>query len=82
MKLNTRLVQITPMYMFCRQVYDNMGSIRARQEGVPQYLPLQFGGLIGQKNTLDLEEVMEITDFDGAVRQKAGKAKQFLGKGD
>lgn len=82
MKINTRLIQITPMYMFCRQVNDNISRIRSKQEGVPEYMPMQFGGLMGQKNVLDLEEVMEVTDFDGAERQKPGKPKQFLGKGD
>lgn len=82
MKLNTKLTKITPMYMFCRQVYDNINRIRSKQEGVPEYMPLQFGGLIGQKNLLDMEEVMEITEFDGALRDKPGKSKQFLGSGD
>lgn len=77
MKIITTLTRVSPYYMFCKQVEDNMESIRAA--GQPYSVtPLQFGGLFGQKGTLDQDAVMEITSIDGgnrAVTTKTAKQK-------
>lgn len=78
MKINTRLVPITPYYMFLRQIADTTDGIRANRDGVERFFPMQFGGLFGQKTVMDLNEVMEITEFDGAERSKPGAVTKYV----
>lgn len=78
MKLITRLSKVTPYSLFCRQVSDNIEAIRASQAGVEQFFPVQYGGLFGQKSILDEEEVVEMTEFDGADRSKVGATRKYV----
>ena len=81
MKITNKLIPITPYYMFCRQVADTTDAIRAQQAGVERFFPMQFGGLFGQKTIMDLEEVMSMTEFDGAEGKKPGQTPRLI-KGD
>ncbi|HET8686416.1 MAG TPA: hypothetical protein VFM18_07095 [Methanosarcina sp.] len=68
MKINTRLINVTPFYMFVRQAQDSLDNIRASSDGV-DFTPVQFGGIFGQKTSLQEEAVMEVTEFDGGDRR-------------
>lgn len=77
MKIQTRFIQITPYYMFCKQASDTMEVLRL--EGTErQYLPMQFGGLFGQREILNQEEVMEVTDIDGGQRSNLQRARSVI----
>lgn len=78
MKINTRLVNVTPYYMFIRQAQDNFDNIRAKNQGI-DFTPIQFGGVFGQKTSLQEETVMEITEFDGGDRRNTIKSKNNIG---
>lgn len=75
MKIITKLTRVSPYYMFCKQVEDNMASIRSAGEDY-SVTPLQFGGLFGQKGTLDQDAVMEIITIDGGTRAVTTKARK------
>ena len=78
MKLKTRLIPSTPYYMFCKQASDAIEAIRSKNQDVA-FMPLQFGGLFGQKTILHEQEVMEITEVDGGVRKNVSKVRNMIG---
>lgn len=79
MKINTRLINVTPYYMFVRQAQDSIDGIRANNQGV-DFTPIQFGGVLGQKTSLQEDAVMEITEFDGGDRRNTIKSRNNVGK--
>lgn len=76
MKIHTRFIQITPYYLFCKQMSDNMENIRSTGTNV-KVMPMQFGGIFGQKGILNEQEVMEVTDIDGGDRKNLLKPKKL-----
>lgn len=75
MKILTKLTRVSPYYLFCKQVEDNMAVIRSAGESY-SVTPLQFGGLFGQKGTLDQEAVLEVTSIDGGSRAVTTKVSK------
>jgi hypothetical protein len=62
-KVLPKLVSITPYELYIRQVSGTYDNLRAQNAGI-DYIPPQFGGLFGQRKTLEDEIVLEIIDFD------------------
>lgn len=62
-KVLPKLVAITPYELYLRQVEGAYNNIRAQNSGI-DYIPPQFGGLFGQRKTLENEIILEIIDFD------------------
>lgn len=79
MKINTRLINVTPYYMFVRQAQDSLDNIRAKNQEI-EFTPIQFGGIFGQKTSLQEDAVMEVTEFDGGDRRNTVKSRNNTGK--
>jgi hypothetical protein len=62
-KIISKLVNITPKEIYLQRVNSIYDKIRQNNSG-QDYIPLQFGGLFGQKAILDQSLVMEITQFE------------------
>lgn len=64
MKITSRLKPMTATEVFKLQVQGAMQGIRSANSGYIQ-VPAQFGGLEGQRVTIQESEVIEVTEFQG-----------------
>lgn len=57
-----RFAEMTPYQVYLQQIKGGADNIRAKVAGFT-YLPPQFGGLVGQLQTLEEEIVLQLIDF-------------------
>lgn len=57
-----RLVEMTPYQVYLRQIQGATDAIRASRAGF-DYIAPQFGGLIGQLQTMKEQIVLQLIDF-------------------
>jgi hypothetical protein len=62
-KVLAKLVAVTPYQVYLNQVKSAIEPIRYAQLGM-DYLPPQFGGLTGQRDTISEVVVLQLTDFE------------------
>jgi len=60
--VNTHLKPVTPTEIFLQLAGGTFDAIRAANQGM-SYIPLQFGGLIGQLVVGNNTNVMQLTSF-------------------
>ncbi len=63
--IRDRLVILTPYQMYLEQVAGVSDQIRATRRGL-SYLPAQFGGLKGQRETLNSRVAVQMVDFENS----------------
>ena len=66
MKITIQLRPITPTELFKQQINNAIGNARAVNTGVSP-IPAQFGGLYGQRSTLEESLLVSVTNIDGRV---------------
>lgn len=64
MKTKTKLVPMTPHQVFKMQVQGVYNGLRT-EKSEKEYIPPQFGGPHGQRETIDSNTVMSVIDFEG-----------------
>lgn len=57
------LMPVTAYNLYMERMKSISDSLRAAANG-QEYLPLQFGGLLGQQQALVANEVVTVVDFD------------------
>ena len=62
-KIIPKLVNITPKEIYLQRVNAAFDAIRQNNKGM-KYVPVQFGGIFGQKAILDQGLVLEVTTFE------------------
>ena len=65
MKVSTKLVTMTPTELFKRQVGNIVEGTRVTRSNAT-FIPLQFGGMFGQRTTLDEGLVLSLISLDNA----------------
>ena len=69
MKISSKLVPMTATEIFKRQVSDIVQGVRVvRNDNV--FIPLQLGGMFGQRTTLDESLVLSIISMDNSGRDE------------
>lgn len=61
-KISPRLIPLTPLNLYlerCRGIADKLRADSLRLD----YIPLQFGGLAGQQQSLLANSVVKVVDF-------------------
>lgn len=61
--IKTKLVPMTPHTLFKMQVRGALDSIRYSKS--KDYIPPQLGGVSGQRETIEQNVVLSVTEFEG-----------------
>lgn len=61
--INTRMVTLSPYELYLEQVRGISDSIRVKSRSL-NYIPAQFGGLKGQRTSLQSKVAVQMIDFE------------------
>lgn len=61
--LQPKVVALTPLNLYYERIKSITDSLRASAKGL-DYIPLQFGGILGQQESLLANATVKIIDFE------------------